>query len=872
MAGKMSRKEFLEALGAGLLLPAAAGAEAPSADASPKEVYLFPLAHYDLAWTGTTPECLSRAYRILTEAIEKCEANPTGFRYFVDNLFYFERYLSTHPEKLAVCKELVKRGQLEINPLWIISFQDDHPGENYVRYFLYPKMFLRETFGVDPVAVCLTDLPEWSPQFPQIAARCGIKFVVRVRCGPRDSRLFWWQAPDATKVLTAFYPGEQFGTVFTFALPQMRNQPSRAKGAMDKFINESAGLTRSNYLLAGFGTDRTLPYKDLERDVAEWNKISEDKIRLSTLTEYYDKVKDTPGLAVYSGEVPNTWPGIEAGFALSFQDAQKASNLLLTAEKLATVSNLLGVISYPQEKIALAWKSLALAHDHGYGGHGYEEGDRRKIEERQKAIYAAEEIIEQSLAPIAERVSTDDVDCIPIVVFNPLSWKRNEIVDAHFTLQLDVNRESQMDTYPVSARRKQKMVLRDDQGRQVPFQVVKNNPPLEYYIAFPGEDIPPLGYRTYYLYPSTEEEQIETNLRVGEASLENEFVRVTVNRENGAVALLDKAAGEPISEGVRLSVIEDLRPILSGKQLEELPEAPVRLRKIIVEERGPIRAALRLIYDCDLAGLRDIELRVSLARGQRNVGLENTLGYKMQPGEQMSGVFQVFPMRTQAPEIRYGIPYGDNGMDGLLPNSGFLGGYVERTYLPLHFWKRTRLVQRWLDAGEKGRGTTIASSRQLFIVSDADARCCLLQLNPGAFYLCKAIHQGSVVSRFSITPRAGTWQESKTYRTGWELTNPLLAYSVNDTVTKKTLPKSLSFLGPASDHAVVTVLKKAEKGEGLVVRFFEAEGRDGTAQLEFFRPIREAWSCNLLEEKEKRVELRNVPLSKREIKTLRLSV
>ncbi|HDM78873.1 MAG TPA: hypothetical protein ENG51_20795, partial [Deltaproteobacteria bacterium] len=109
---------------------------AESATPLPEDLYLVPFAHYDLSWTGTVPECLSRGYRILTEAIRKCEANP-DYRYLVDNLFYFERYLSTHPEKLAVCKELVERGQLELNPLWIISFQDDHPGENYVRYFLY---------------------------------------------------------------------------------------------------------------------------------------------------------------------------------------------------------------------------------------------------------------------------------------------------------------------------------------------------------------------------------------------------------------------------------------------------------------------------------------------------------------------------------------------------------------------------------------------------------------------------------------------------------------------------------------------------------------------------------------------------------------
>lgn len=897
---KVSRREFVRVLEGGALLhllsAAPVAGESRNAAVAPTDVYLIPFAHYDLAWTGTTPECLSRAYRILTEAIERCEAGRNGWRYLVDNMFYFQRYLAAHPEKLDLCRTLVRRGQLELNPLWIVSFQDNHPGENYVRYLLYPKMFIRDTFGVDPTVVCMSDTPEWSPQFPQIAAGCGIKFIARTRCGPKDTRLFWWQAADGTSVQTA-YCSEGYGWLYIpilaiqddarqtgsgmefFLAEAFRPAKPPVKGArsaIDFFFAEAGKRSATLHLLSFFGVDRNLPPRELESNVVEWNKTSERKMRISSLSEYYENVRDASNLPVYSGEVPNAWMGIESAFAVTFQDAQKASNLLLTAEKLATISHLLISTPYPQERIRTAWKSLALADDHGWGGHGYEEGDKRKIDERQKAIYAAEEIIEESLIPIAERVETEDVGCIPIVVFNPLSWERNEIVSAHFTLQLELGRE--LDLYPVSFRRKEEMVLKDDNGRPVPFQVVQKNPPLEYYIVFPGRHIPPLGYRTYYLYPCKEEQRIETDLQVAETALENEYLRVIVDKRKGSISIFDKAAQTTISDGIRISVVDDLRPIGLGKQLEDLPEEPVRVRQVIIAERGPVRGTLRLICDCRHSSLRDIEMTVSLARAGRNVEIESIIGYKMQPRQEVSGVFQVFPFCAPPSEVRYGIPYGHNDMGGLMPTAGFLGGYVglggrvDPTYPPQHFWKRARLIQRWLDIGDGKRGVTISSTRHLFIVSEADAQCSLLQLNPGAFYFCKASRAGSVASRFSIAARSKTWQESKAYRGGHELTSPLIPYSVNDTVTKKTLPKALSFLQLSSDHCIVTVLKKAEKGEGVVVRMFEAEGREGRAELAFFRTVQEAWDCNLLEEGEKKADLRNVELKKNQIKTLRLLV
>jgi alpha-mannosidase len=45
-------------------------------------------------------------------------------------------------------------------------------------------------------------------------------------------------------------------------------------------------------------------------------------------------------------------------------------------------------------------------------------------------------------------------------------------------------------------------------------------------------------------------------------------------------------------------------------------------------------------------------------------------------------------------------------------------------------------------------------------------------------------------------------------------------------------------------------VKRAEDGPDLIVRLAEREGRLVRGRLAFDRPVRKAWACNLMEDKE----------------------
>jgi len=83
----------------------------------------------------------------------------------------------------------------------------------------------------------------------------------------------------------------------------------------------------------------------------------------------------------------------------------------------------------------------------------------------------------------------------------------------------------------------------------------------------------------------------------------------------------------------------------------------------------------------------------------------------------------------------------------------------------------------------------------------------------------------------------------------------------------KNLPATHSFLSTDNDSVVLSSLKQAEDGAGVVARFYEVEGKPGRLVVSFNGEAQVSQSLNLLEESLPK-DARGV--SPFEIKTLRL--
>ncbi|MGH8023098.1 MAG: glycoside hydrolase family 38 C-terminal domain-containing protein, partial [Limisphaerales bacterium] len=91
---------------------------------------------------------------------------------------------------------------------------------------------------------------------------------------------------------------------------------------------------------------------------------------------------------------------------------------------------------------------------------------------------------------------------------------------------------------------------------------------------------------------------------------------------------------------------------------------------------------------------------------------------------------------------------------------------------------------------------------------------------------------------YSLYPHAGSWRDAGTDERALDLNIPLLATVTAPHPPSQSVPSlSIENVGGKGD-LIVTALKRAEDGNGYILRFYEADGRDTQARIHFARPMR----------------------------------
>jgi alpha-mannosidase len=130
--------------------------------------------------------------------------------------------------------------------------------------------------------------------------------------------------------------------------------------------------------------------------------------------------------------------------------------------------------------------------------------------------------------------------------------------------------------------------------------------------------------------------------------------------------------------------------------------------------------------------------------------------------------------------------------------------------------------------------------------------------------------QGEHRFAYSLLPHAGSWGET-TIAQAYALNDPLIVAQAGSQAASLQ-PVSLLSAEPA--NLVVETIKRAEDGNGLIVRLYESQRRRGQARLHLGFRAGRAWRTNLLEENQAELPLdgNTLTLSVRpyEIVTLRL--
>jgi len=132
--------------------------------------------------------------------------------------------------------------------------------------------------------------------------------------------------------------------------------------------------------------------------------------------------------------------------------------------------------------------------------------------------------------------------------------------------------------------------------------------------------------------------------------------------------------------------------------------------------------------------------------------------------------------------------------------------------------------------------------------------------------------QGEHHIAYALYPHCSGFKEALTARKAYEFNYPLLP--LIEPSHEGELPKAHSFVSVQPENIILTVIKKAEDSNDIILRFYETSGKDTKAVIHVAETLKGARETDLLENEASEIPVQGriieVPISKHEIKTIKI--
>ena len=440
-----------------------------------------------------------------------------------------------NPARKRRIEEALQRGNLVMHALPYTIETGSADIETLARCFIYSSRIARQ-YGLPlPNDAKMTDVPGHDWIIPTLLHHAGVKFF-HLGANPtniqvKQPRLFWWEGPDGSRVLTMYSNGYDSGL-----LPP-------------------ADWPHRTWLAMVMGGDNEGPPS--AASVRGWistikQKFPNAKITVGRMEDFADSLlAENPELPVVRGNVSDSWIHGLASSPNAMKTLANVRPKIAALNSLRTLGLAWGVqFRHLPEVIAAGYDSSlrwsehtwGLANQHFVPGlHGeafskaYAGGLPPNYEhmveswkDHDKFAFRVEDTIVPKLAAelhtLAENVN---VAGLRIVAFNPLPWARDGVVDFAFPFMgsiagktavksVDDGEVQALQTWGAHSHRNGRFVARD---------------------------VPAMGYRTYVV---TSDEPGATSLAgdAKSATIENRWLKVTFDPTRGCIAsIIEKSTG-----------------------------------------------------------------------------------------------------------------------------------------------------------------------------------------------------------------------------------------------------------------------------------------------------------------------------------------
>lgn len=887
------------------------------------KAHMISHTHWDREWYLTYEQFRVKLVDLVDNLLEILDNDPDYYAFMMDGqTVILEDYLEVKPYNEGKIKDYMKKGRILIGPWYILPDELLISGEAHIRNYIIGDELCREFGSKMPVGY-LPDSFGHPSQMPQILRGLGLNTIVFWRGASHEMNKaeFYWKSVDGSKVIAINMPFG-YGNSARLSKDMQKTLPR-----VEKMCKDLADYSNTDIILLMNGSDHILPQGDLTEVIESLNKHLENvSIRHSTLPEYLDellpKLKD---LKTFDGELRHSDKALLLGGTLSTRMYLKQRNHYVEKmteryiEPFCSIDWIKGG-KYPVDLIKHVWKYILKNHPHdSICGCSIDEVHREMMARFNKTEQLEMELFHRSIKSIADNIDRKDkvFDAV-ITVFNPSQETRRDYieftVDFDRTLIREVNFDrSIIEEYEdsiVHPELPEGIEICDANGNKIPaallsksksYELKKSDHTLpEVYkvnrckVGALIDNVLPIGYSSFYVKKSSQNPKVEITSMKENNFIENEYFRVFLNNSDGTVNIEDKETGQvytrcnrfedggdagdeytysypsndsiyTLKEGNFTASIKDVEGIGSSIVIDGI----LKLPKSLTEDR---KARSNTMVDCPLKttikiynGIKRIDidtefnncakdhrLRVvfptavrseySYALGHFSVDRRNVDAKKVENWEEMPQSTHPHKGFVDVNDGKAGLAVMAKGLPEFEVINDERESNIALTLLRCVGWlSRPDLITR------KGNGG--------WTLETPEAQCL-----------------GKHRFEYSILPHREDWQKAKIYITADHFIHPL--YPVQTYGVSGDLKEEYSLIKKMPDEWRLSSIKRAEDGNGIIVRFYSIASEDTEGEIVFGEYIKSAMEVSLNEKdicecKAHKTTIKQ-RLKKGEIKTLKL--
>lgn len=801
-----------------------------------REFYFVSHSHNDIGYSDLQDVVAQKQIKNIRDAlvlIKKASAYPkeAQYKWNIESLWAVENFMKiAGEEEKKEFVEDVKSGSIGLPASYANLLTGICRPEDLIHFTEYAFQ-LNQLYDIHFNTIMISDIPGASWALVPALAQRGIKYIssgpnyvptipdLGDRVGHSDKawgdKPFYWLSPSGKEKVLFWQASKGYSWFHNF---NVGRAGEKTKSNLMQYLKELDSLkypyemVQLRYTIPADNgtTDSTLP--DF---VKKWNeKYISPKIIMANVSEMMEKFdkKYQNIIPVFSGDYSPYWEDGAISTAKEIATMKYAGERLNQGEILTTM---LQPTKFDYENFYKAWRDVVMFEEHTWGSwNSISDPDNpftlSQWEYKKQFATDGDNRSKQLMNTIIPARTISNIQSFN--VYNTSSWNRTNLV----FLSKEQSVVGDMVT--------------DDSNNTCASQRLADSS-----LVFLAKDIPALGVKKYTI--THQFSSLKSDLKVDQNVLENEFLKVTINRENGSIAsIIRKESNEELVDKTKQQGINQYLYVPGRDPSKAVTASNVSIR---IKENGPLVASL--LIESNAPGTKKLSQEVRLTNGENRIDLIDIVD-KLKVREK-EGVNFAFPFNISNGSMKI-----DLGVGILEPEKNQLEGSC----------KDFNCVQRWVDISNDQHGITWTTNEAPLIEigemineelvnngyklwkkkTDLSSTFYSYVMNNYWHTNFKVDQEGIVTFNYSIFPH-DKFDAAEAAKRGIESNQPLIVSADDNTSTALQ-----SLFTIENKNIILSTIKPSIEKKGIILRLYNTGYQSQIPQIKWGRlqPKKIFWS------------------------------